>query len=315
MTMPYDLGAWVLRRCDADVHPLVIEVLRNAFPAEKWPAIHVTYRLRAGVEAIAIDLYGDVDPVNQRFPLIIHHGNGIAEVLARALGCDVWAMTYERHVGFYSAARFGPRGVPSFAQGEGPGPFLGVAAALGTSLDELIRLTESESHFYSTVMLDAPVEPGLLREAVAHWAADPRRQFPGRSEMRIHLPDAVVAELEGVAARLGVDVGLVYWAVWEWAKPESDKRMPNEAGRKRKGPPPAPPIELLPGEPVEVPQPEIGGDRRALTLWLPPRVFQEVNEIAEFCGRGPTSVYLLAWKDARRYLPGASQRSTRRGER
>lgn len=51
---------------------------------------------------------------------------------------------------------------------------------------------------------DAPVEPGLLREAVGRWAADPQQPFPGCIEMRIHMPEAVVSGRGGeVKARGG----------------------------------------------------------------------------------------------------------------
>jgi hypothetical protein len=307
-----DIGAFVVERMSARIHPAVAEATRGYFRengldiGSAWLSYALHPRMPA---AIVIRLWFEGDDARDVYLWCSEHAE-LAATLANRLGCGVWCFTREGRTcatGCVHYDRNRSVDVSYFQESSGP---LGVGASrLGVPRDLLEEQLEmgSGATLHVQQPLAGPDDPRLLQNAVDELLGDPRSQFPGREAFPVFLPDTVVNELEATARRVGCDIGLLFWAAWEWGKPDSYKAFVSESGKKRRPTASMPPSELVAGQPKTEPEPLSAGQRVKITPWVPTRLAKQLHDLAEFCDRGVGWVFMRAYPLARARVLAAAK--------
>ena len=303
-----DAGAFVIARVDATVHEAIVDETRRYFDetGQSKGAASLCYHLHARVPTAMVVSVAESD-ASDRFAWHDEHGAELARRFAKRLECEVWCITMHGSTGFVGALRVGSKGSTEYQRGEESlAPLEAAAKRLEAPVEVLQNLVDG---FYRGVIeasLEGPIDGSLLRAAVATLRADPASAHPNRDRVTVFLPRPVMDELKASADRLGSDVGTMYWAAWEWAKPASYRALVDDAGRARKAPRAAPPKDLTPGEPDEnADAAALRGERVEVELWLPSKVQKQIADMSEWCERGATWVFLEAYRCSRSMVLGA----------
>jgi uncharacterized small protein (TIGR04563 family) len=322
-------GGFYLSRVDGDVQAPVLAAMRAHLTGIALSSHALAFATRKGAPIMHCALRG---PVADGKDCCFFHMNNeaLGAELARAIGAVVWSYYYENQTGSEGIVRYeadgreaaraehdwdtlaDALGIEHSAAGHAvlmaklP---LGVLAAelkVPRTLVDMVLAYDTPS---CTIALDGDGAPGAL----ARYLAEDLLDMPaapsseeGRSQS-LYFPSTMASELTALARRLGVSVGKLLWAAWEYAKPELHANTPKvndtdeEAGAtmddRLVAPPPQAPTDLsVPATAAQAPDLAATDNKAKLSVVLPERVLEEIQTLAHFADRS------LSWVVQRAYL-------------